>query len=90
MTGEKITKRQDKLVVPDHPILPYIKGDGTGPDIWAASVMVFDAAVEKAYGGKRKVEWLEVYAGEESFNRSGEWLPQTRFFPQALPENQAV
>src|SRR5512147_1863361 len=73
--GEKIT-RADRLNVPDQPIIPFIRGDGTGPDIWAASVRVFDAAVEKAYQGKRKIAWLEVFAGEESFNRSGEWLPQ--------------
>jgi isocitrate dehydrogenase len=65
-----------KLVVPDHPVIPFIKGDGTGPDIWAASVRVFDEAVEKAYNGDKKIEWLEVFAGEESFNRFGEWLPQ--------------
>lgn len=76
MTGEKITMSGGKLNVPGNPVIPFIKGDGTGPDIWAASVRVFDAAVEKAYHGKRKVEWLEVYAGEESFNRFGEWLPQ--------------
>jgi len=76
MTGEKITMMNGKLNVPDVPVLPFIKGDGTGPDIWAASVRVFDAAVEKAYQGKRKIDWLEVYAGEESFNRFGEWLPQ--------------
>jgi isocitrate dehydrogenase len=76
MTGEKITMMNGKLNVPDVPVLPFIKGDGTGPDIWAASVRVFDAAVEKAYQGRRKIDWLEVYAGEESFNRFGEWLPQ--------------
>ena len=76
MTGEKITMSGGKLNVPDNPVVPFIKGDGTGPDIWAASVRVFDAAVEKAYHGKRKISWLEVYAGEESFNRFGEWLPQ--------------
>jgi isocitrate dehydrogenase len=76
MTGEKITKSGQKLIVPDNPSIPFIRGDGTGPDIWAASVRVFDAAVEKAYKGNRKVDWLEVYAGEESFNRFGEWLPQ--------------
>ncbi|MBS1709038.1 MAG: NADP-dependent isocitrate dehydrogenase [Armatimonadetes bacterium] len=64
------------LVVPDDPIIPFIEGDGTGPDIWAASVRVFDAAVEKAYGGKRKVTWHEVLAGEKAFNQTGEWLPQ--------------
>jgi isocitrate dehydrogenase len=76
MTGEKIKKIDERLIVPDIPIVPFIRGDGTGPDIWAASVRVFDAAVEKAYGGKRKVAWLEVFAGEDSFNRTGEWLPQ--------------
>ena len=76
MTGEKIRKTGGQLNVPDIPIIPFIRGDGTGPDIWEASVRVFDAAVEKAYKGKRKVAWLEVFAGEESFNRSGEWLPQ--------------
>lgn len=76
MTGEKITKSGGRLNVPDIPVIPFIRGDGTGPDIWASSVRVFDAAVEKAYHGKRRVEWLEVYAGEEAFNRFGEWLPQ--------------
>jgi isocitrate dehydrogenase len=61
--------------VPENPILPFIRGDGTGPDIWAASVRVFDAAVQKAYGGKRKVSWFEVFAGEESFKRFNNWLP---------------
>lgn len=64
------------LQVPDNPIIPFIIGDGTGPDIWEASVRVFDAAVEKAYNGKRKIEWKEVYAGENSFNRFNDWLPQ--------------
>ncbi len=76
MKGEKITKQGGVLHIPENPLVPFIRGDGTGPDIWAASQRVFDAAVEKAYKGKRKVEWLEVFAGEESFNRSGEWLPQ--------------
>src|SRR5712675_1310605 len=66
--GEKIT-RTDRLNVPDRPIIPFIRGDGTGPDIWAASERVFDAAVEKAYGGKRKIEWLEVFAGETAFQK---------------------
>lgn len=73
--AEKITISGGKLNVPNNPILPFIEGDGTGPDIWKASVRVFDAAVEKAYGGARKIEWLEVFAGEKSFNKSGEWLP---------------
>ena len=76
MIGEKINKKGGRLNVPDVPVIPFIRGDGTGPDIWAASQRVFDAAVEKAYQGKRKIQWLEVFAGEESFNRSGEWLPQ--------------
>jgi len=75
-TGQIITLSDDgTLNVPDHPILPFIEGDGTGPDIWAASVRVFDAAVEKAYGGKRKIEWLEILAGEKAFNQTGSWLP---------------
>jgi len=76
MTGEKITISNEKLNVPDFPIIPFIEGDGTGPDIWAASVRVFDAAVEKAYEKKRKIIWKEVYAGEKSYSMSGEWLPQ--------------
>ncbi|RLD77407.1 MAG: NADP-dependent isocitrate dehydrogenase [Bacteroidetes bacterium] len=74
--GEKIRIENNELQVPDRPIIPFIEGDGTGPDIWAASVRVFDAAVEKAYGGKRKIEWKEVYAGENAFNRYNDWLPQ--------------
>lgn len=65
-----------KLQVPLNPTIPFIEGDGTGPDIWRASQKVFDAAVEKAYNGKRKITWKEVYAGENSFNRTGEWLPE--------------
>jgi isocitrate dehydrogenase len=72
--GQKITISNGKLNVPDHPILPFIEGDGTGPDIWRASVRVFDAAVEKAYGGKKKIAWMEVFAGEKSFNKYGSWL----------------
>ena len=75
MAGEKIKKEGEKLTVPDQPVIPFIEGDGTGPDIWRASKKVFDAAVEKAYGGKRKIEWKEVLAGEKAFNASGEWLP---------------
>ena len=75
MTGEKITMKGGTLDVPDFPIVPYIEGDGTGPDIWYASQRVFDAAVAKAFQGKRKVIWKEVYAGENAFNRFGEWLP---------------
>jgi isocitrate dehydrogenase len=76
MSDRKITISNGKIVVPDFPIIPFIEGDGTGPDIWAASVRVFDAAVDKAYKGKRKIEWLEVFAGEKSFKQNGEWLPQ--------------
>jgi len=61
--------------VPDQPIIPFIEGDGTGPDIWRASVRVFDAAVERAYGGKRRIHWMEVLAGEKAFNQTGEWMP---------------
>ncbi len=70
-----ITMGPDGLQVPDDPILPFIEGDGIGPDIWAAAVRVFDAAVEKAYGGARKVEWREVLAGEKAYNATGSWLP---------------
>ena len=73
--GGKITITNGKLTVPENPILPFIRGDGTGPDIWAASVRVFDAAVAKAYGGKRKISWFEVFAGEESFKKFNNWLP---------------
>lgn len=76
MTGQKIMFEKGRLVVPDIPVIPFIEGDGTGPDIWAASVRVFDAAVEKAYSGKRRIEWKEILAGEKAFNRTGEWLPQ--------------
>lgn len=74
-SGEKIVIRNGKLEVPDRPIIPFIEGDGTGPDIWRASVRVFDAAVKKAYGGKRQIAWKEVYAGEKAFNRFQNWLP---------------
>ena len=73
--GEKISIKDGKLQVPDQPIIPFVEGDGTGRDIWRASVRVFDAAVEKAYGGKRKVHWMEVYAGEKSFKLFQSWLP---------------
>jgi isocitrate dehydrogenase len=73
--GGKISVQKGKLNVPDNPILPFIRGDGTGPDIWRASQRVFDAAVEKAYGGKRKVAWFEVFAGETAKNKFDNWLP---------------
>jgi isocitrate dehydrogenase len=68
--------REGRLEVPDRPIVPFIEGDGTGPDIWRASQVVFDAAVEKAYGGKKKIAWMEVYAGEKAFNQWKDWLPE--------------
>ncbi|MBS0364361.1 MAG: NADP-dependent isocitrate dehydrogenase [Proteobacteria bacterium] len=73
--GEKITIRDGKLAVPDNPIIPFIEGDGTGPDIWRASVRVLDAAVARAYGGKRRISWMEVYAGEKSNKLLNTWLP---------------
>ncbi len=73
--GEKITIHSGKLQVPDHPVIPFIRGDGTGPDIWAASERVFDAAVAKAYGGRRKVSWFEVFAGETAKQKFDNWLP---------------
>jgi isocitrate dehydrogenase len=73
--GTAITSRNGKLVVPDNPVIPFIEGDGTGPDIWRASVRVFDAAVARAYGGKRRIEWFEVLAGEKAQTQTGEWLP---------------
>ena len=76
MEGQKITIKNGQLLVPDFPVIPFIEGDGTGPDIWAASVKVLDASVEKAYGGKRAIVWKEVLAGEKAFNKTGEWLPQ--------------
>ena len=76
MEGKKITNNNGKLNVPDFPIIPFIEGDGTGADIWASSVRVIDAAVEKAYGGKRKINWKEVLAGEKAFNKTGNWMPE--------------
>lgn len=76
MNGSKVTISNGKLSVPNDPIIPFIEGDGTGPDIWAAAVRVLDAAVEKAYGGERKIIWKEVLAGEKAFNQTGEWLPE--------------
>jgi isocitrate dehydrogenase len=73
--GGKISIKNGKLQVPDNPVLPFIRGDGTGPDIWAASQRVFDAAVEKAYGGKKKIAWFEVFAGELAKNKFDNWLP---------------
>jgi isocitrate dehydrogenase len=73
--GQKITIENGKLVVPDQPVVPFIEGDGTGPDIWRASVRVLDAAVQKAYGGKRRIHWMEVYAGQKSNDMFHTWLP---------------
>ncbi|OGP74138.1 MAG: isocitrate dehydrogenase (NADP(+)) [Deltaproteobacteria bacterium RBG_16_49_23] len=77
MTGQKIQYTTDgKLNVPDHPVIPYIEGDGVGPDIWRASVRVFNAAVEKSYGSKRKIDWRETYAGEKAYQLKKEWAPE--------------
>lgn len=76
MSGTKVTIANGKLNVPNDPIIPFIEGDGIGPDIWAASVRVFDAAVAKAYNGERKIHWKEIYTGQKSFDMTGEWLPQ--------------
>ena len=75
-TGENIKMVDGQLVVPNNPIIPFIEGDGIGPDIWKAAQYVFDQAVAKAYNGKRKIEWFEVYAGEKAYDKFGEWLPQ--------------
>ena len=76
MTPQKITMGQNgQLNVPDYPIIPFIEGDGIGPDVWSASKLVLDAAIELIYGGKRKIEWKEILAGEKAFNETGEWLP---------------
>ncbi len=75
MNGQKIVSKNGRLTVPEKPVIPFIEGDGTGPDIWAASVKVFDAAVSKAYQNRRKIIWKEVYAGEKSYQSNGEWLP---------------
>jgi isocitrate dehydrogenase len=74
--GDRITITGGALHVPDRPVIPFIEGDGTGPDIWRASQLVFDEAVKKAYGGKRRIAWMEVYAGEKAFNQFKDWLPE--------------
>lgn len=74
--GEAITNQDGELHVPDHPIIPFVEGDGTGPDIWRAASRVMDAAVEKAYRSKRKIYWMEVFAGEKAYNKMGSWLPE--------------
>ncbi len=77
LSGSKITNRNGRLEVPDNPIIPFIEGDGIGPDVWNASSRVLDAAVTKAYGGQRSIHWLEVYAGEKANELTGSWLPDT-------------
>mgnify|MGYP006283447391 CR=1 FL=1 len=77
--GERITERDGELRVPDRPILPFIEGDGIGPDIWRATRPVFDAAVEEVYGGDREIVWMEVYAGEKAKEKTGEWIPEETF-----------
>src|SRR3954447_7209628 len=74
--GDRITYENGVLGVPKNPIIPFVQGDGTGPDIWRASVRVFDAAIQKAYGAERKVAWMEVFAGEKAFTQYKDWLPQ--------------
>src|SRR6187397_3611210 len=73
--GAAITRQQGRLAVPDNPIIPFIEGDGTGPDIWRASVRVLDAAVQKAYGARRRIHWMEVFAGQKSNDLYNTWLP---------------
>ena len=75
MANQNITISDGKLIVPDHPVIPYIEGDGIGPDIWAAAVRVFDSAVRKAYGDKRSIEWKEILTGQKAFDLTGEWMP---------------
>src|ERR1700722_5541152 len=79
--GEVIQYADGKYTIPDHPIIPFIEGDGTGRDIWRASQRVFDAAVEKAYGGKRSVKWFEIYAGEKAYSKFQTWLPDDSVTP---------
>lgn len=76
VSSGKIRFAEERLIIPDEPVIPYIEGDGIGPDIWKASVKVFDVSVEIAYGGRRKVRWLEVFAGEKAYNLYGNWLPK--------------
>ncbi len=89
MAGEKIQySAEGKMIVPDEPVIPFIEGDGVGPDIWRASVRVFDAAVEKCFGGRRRVHWLELYAGEKAFQRNGEWAPEVLAGQKAFQQTQ--
>jgi len=80
--GKIITNKNDHLIIPDNPIIPFIEGDGIGPDIWHATEMVINAAVKKAFNGKRKIHWMEIYAGEKSYNNYGKWLPDET--PEAI------
>ncbi len=80
--GKKITIKNDQLVIPDNPIIPYIEGDGIGPDIWHATEMVINAAIKKAYKGKRTIHWMEIFSGEKSYNEFGKWLPDET--PEAI------
>ena len=80
--GEKISVKDGSLDIPDNPIIPYIEGDGIGPDIWHATEMVINAAVKKAYGGKKEIKWMEIFAGEKSYNSYGKWLPDET--PEAI------
>src|SRR5438876_589130 len=88
--GGKTTIQNGKLNVPDDPILPFIRGDGTGPDIWTASERVFDAAIHKAYGGKRKAAWFEVFAGETAFKKFNNWLPDETVGAKDFPSEVCV
>ena len=74
--GDRVRYENEKLQVPDSPVIPFVEGDGIGPDLWAASQRVWDAAVEKAYGGKKKIIWYEIFAGEKAHKTFGEWLPE--------------
>src|SRR2546425_7645021 len=74
--NERIDFREGRWIVPDRPVIPFIEGDGTGPDIWRAARRVFDAVVQKTSGGRRRVDWLEVLAGEKAFKQTGSWLPE--------------
>ena len=90
--GTPLSMTDGKLQTPDNPIIPFIEGDGTGPDIWRASQRVIDAAVEKAYGGSKKIEWMEVLAGQKAFDQTGEWLPEATLeaFPNLLGRYQGT
>ena len=77
--GDRITVENGQIQIPHRPIIPFIEGDGIGPDIWAATRSVVEAAVKKAYGGERQIAWMEVYAGEKANAKTGEWLPQETF-----------